>query len=223
MTLSYILGDVARPPDPMTKPGDWSEFVRCYINDNGDLRVFLRKLWKLYGDRLTAIEAFDATLGTIATKNVPLDEAYGGTSKTTMPIPFSLEFYATNATAAGSSYYGYLNSVDTTSALAVPTGTTMKVLMATVYAKTGGAAGTFSIAPILYNVTDGAATLLSAYATGAAATNIYTNNKGTLASPITTLAAGKRFLVGWQNRASSPGTLDAAAQHHVIVSGYFTV
>lgn len=154
---------------------------------------------------------------------LPLPEGSGGTGLASMPIPFHLEFYGANATAAGSSYYGYLNSVDTTSALEVPTGTTMKVLMATAYIKAGGSAGTFSVAPIIYNVTDASVKLLSAYAIGAASTNIYTNNKGTLASPITTLAAGKRFLVGWQNRASSPGALDGAALHHVIVSGYFTV
>lgn len=221
--MSYIptFPNPIAPPRNLQDWRDWQEWIARYSSDEGIHRKLVQALANDYVTRIAAAEATLAGLGTLATKNAPLDEAYGGTGAATFPIPFHLEFYSTNATAAGSSYYGYLDGTDTTSALEVPTGTTMKVLMTTMYAKTGGSAGTYSVAPVLFNVTDSGVALLAPYKNGAAATDLYTNNKGTLAAPITILAAGKRFLVGWQNRGTSPGALDAAAKHHVIVTGYF--
>lgn len=56
MTLDYVLGEAQPPPLRLNTPADWEEFRRRYIFDQSMLRLFIRKLWKLYGDRLTALE-----------------------------------------------------------------------------------------------------------------------------------------------------------------------
>lgn len=143
-------------------------------------------------------------------------EAMGGTGRTGVPQPFTLEFYASSALAAGSSLRGVLNTTDTASAFEVPAGKTLKVLKAIGAVKNGATAGTYNDDLILRNVTDGTDTQVATN-TGTATAEVYIHAEGSLDSPLATLAAGKRFAVGVRNRSGNPGAWDASYKHHVAL------
>lgn len=159
---------------------------------------------------------YDATSSRWRAVKCMTPEAYGGTGRTRVPDPFTLEFYASTALAAGSSLRGILNSTDTGSAFEVPSGKTLKVLRAIGSVKNGATAGTYNDDLILRNVTDSTDTQV-ATKTGTAAAEVYIHAEGTLDSPLATLAAGKRFAAGVRNRSGNPGAWDASYKHHVAL------
>lgn len=135
----------------------------------------------------------------------------------TFPIVHTLEFYSTGAPAAGVGVRGILNTTDTTSALRVPSGKTLKILTATGSIKTGATAGTYTVEVALRNVTDSTYTTLAS-TTAAASTIAYPDAVGTYGSPLATLAGPKEFSMAYYNNGSSPGTLDATHKHHVLLT-----
>lgn len=143
-------------------------------------------------------------------------EALGGTGRVGVPQPFTLEFYASSALAAGSSLRGVLNTTDTASALVVPAGKTLKVLRASGTVKNGATAGTYNDDLILRNVTDSTDAQVATN-TGTASAEVEIAAEGTLDSPLATLAAGKRFSAGVRNRSGNPGAWDASFKHHVLL------
>ncbi len=159
---------------------------------------------------------YDATSSRWRAVKCMTPEAYGGTGRTRVPDPFTLEFYASTALAAGSSLRGILNSTDTGSAFEVPSGKTLKVLRAIGSVKNGATAGTYNDDLILRNVTDSTDTQVATN-TGTAAAEVYIHAEGTLDSPLATLAAGKRFAAGVRNRSGNPGAWDASYKHHVAL------
>jgi hypothetical protein len=134
------------------------------------------------------------------------------------PAPFA-EFAGTTAAIAANTrsgdlkrFYAATTQTDQTSKV-VPTGQTLKILSASVRARSGATAGTYTVKAQLKNISDTLYTDL-ATATGTASTDLRATAQGTRESPIATLAAGKVWNLVLLNDTTSPGAL--ASQDHVV-------
>lgn len=133
--------------------------------------------------------------------------------------PWTFSFHSAATTAANSQDFGHGATAASTARIKVPAGKTLKILQVIAAVETGATVGTYTVAAILRDVT-GATNSDLASGTGAASTLVHLAAKGTIASPLASLAAGNQFGIGWRNDTTSPGAL-SASQKFVTVIGVF--
>lgn len=160
-----------------------------------------------------------ATIYNVATGSTSI---WNGSSLST-PTPVTFHYNGTATTAANGRTMGMISTTANAAKLKVPTGKTFKVLGCIGAMTSGATNGTYTIDIIVRNTTDSAdvivATVTIVVGGGAVVTQPY-DAAGTLDVPLGTLAAGKEYLIGWFNRASSPAAL-SADQKSVFITGVF--
>lgn len=129
------------------------------------------------------------------------------------PERFSLEFILTNATAANANAQGAISSSSQSASLEVPTGKILTVLSAQGTFTSGASAGTTTVDVIVRNITDTSNVVVATGSTSSTNTRFHAQAEGSRTAPLGTLAAGKVYLIGWLNRASSPGALNNTVHH----------
>jgi hypothetical protein len=137
----------------------------------------------------------------------------------------TFSFVSTAATAVGAGTRGIINTTASAACPQVPSGKTFKVLGVIASLETGTTNGAYDIETLLRNFTDAADVLLSGgtgtyTVSGGTAGVVQIYAAGTLASPLATLAAGKVFGIGWNNKGSSVAAL-SATQKAIHVWGVF--
>lgn len=132
-------------------------------------------------------------------------------------------FNASTATAVNAETSGVGNTSTSVAAPVVPSGKTFKILGFFSQIETGTTNGSYDLEAIVRNVTDSADVVLASansVVAGGVANNVDLNGVGTPASPLGTVAAGKRFKVGWRNKNTSVAAL-SGTQKCTIVWGIF--
>ena len=135
----------------------------------------------------------------------------------TEPERICFEFSATSGTGVGGHVVGFIDSNSTDIQLKVPTGKVLTVLRADGICNTGTTNGTYTTSIIIRNLTNSVnidCATQSVTVTGGAKTRNNMNAQGTRITPLATLAAGKEFMIGWRNHATSVAAL-SPAPHHV--------
>lgn len=139
------------------------------------------------------------------------------------PHVVTFSFIATTATAIGSETSGVINTSTTVAGPVVPAGKTFKVLGFLAQIETGTTNGTYDLDAIIRNTTDATDVVLgsaSSVVSGGVANNVDINGVGTHATPVATVAAGKRIKFGWRNKGTSVAAL-SGTQKTIFVWGVF--
>jgi predicted phage tail protein len=174
----------------------------------------------------TPVEALNTGVRVKATLNRPhtsYDPYFVSLNTSTLvagsyePERFNYEFYNYNALAAGSRAVGFISDATTNGNFEVPSGKKLSVIQATAAITTGATAGTYTIDVIVRNDTDSSDVVVATGTSAVTSTAFRFAASGTRAAPLGTLAAGKRYRIGWLNRATSPGALTATMNHCHIV------
>lgn len=139
---------------------------------------------------------------------------------------FTLSFTSSTATGVNTRTTG-LNSTTSSSSIngfKVPSGKTLKVLQALASIESGTTDGTYTVDLLLYNLTDSSmlviGTLTVVVSGGTSQIMEYSNLTGTIDSPLQSLATGKRFVIGWINKNTSPGALTGNLKNMSLVCAF---
>lgn len=122
------------------------------------------------------------------------------------PVTIQLHNSTNSAIAAGSSFYGIESTSSTVARFIVPTGKTFYGLGVSSNWDTGTGSGTWTIRHVMRKNGSTSTTLATTTTSSASSTGTATAT-GTLASPLFTLSAGDAVQLGWENDATSPGSM----------------